>query len=109
MGNKEHLYAVIYLEDNYTLEYKEFTESNIFDAIDTSFSIVYEDSSSLEEYMDELGSRRSDYEDEDDIDGYVMWAEDTISNINDFDRFIVLIDKSEHRSILGDCDPIFLK
>lgn len=110
MDNKEHLYAVIYLENNYTLEYAEFDESNVFDAIDTAFSIVYEDSDNLEEYMDELRSRRDDYEENDDVDGYIMWAEDTISSINDdYNQFLTLIDKSEHKPILGDCNPVFVK
>ena len=110
MGNKEHLYAVIYLENNYALEYAEFDESNIFEAIDTAFSIVYKDSDDLEEYMDELRSRRDDYEENDDVDGYIMWAEDTISSINDdYSQFLTLIDKSEHKSILGDCNPVLVK
>ena len=110
MDNKEHLYAVIYFENNYDLEYTEFRESNVFDAIDTAFSIVYENSSDLEDYMDELRSNRDDYEENDDIDGYTMWAEDTISSIDDdYSQFLVLIDKSEHKPILGDCDPVFLK
>ena len=109
MDNNEHLYAVIYLENNYDLKYTEFAESNIFDAIDTAFSIVYEKSGDLEDYMDELRSNRDDYEENDDTDGYIMWAEDTISSIDDYNQFLVLVDKSEHKPILGDCDPVFLK
>lgn len=102
-------YAVIYLENNYSLRYSEFEADSIYDAVDNAFELVYREADQYESIMDDLAENREWYESDDQPQGYVDYANDLIGQIDDYSELITLINKDDHEAIIGECDPFFLK
>lgn len=102
-------YAVIYLENSYSLRYSEFDADSVYDAVDNAFEIAYGEAAQYDEIMDDLAENREWYESDDHPQGYVNYANDLIGQIDDYTELITLIDKDDHEAIIGECDPFFLK
>lgn len=102
-------YAVIYLENSYSLRYSEFDADNVYDAVDNAFEIAYREAVQYDEIMDDLAENRGWYENDDRPQGYVNYANDLIGQIDDYSELITLINKDDHEAVIGECDPFFLK
>ena len=102
-------YAVIYLENSYSLRYSEFDADSVYDAVDYAFEIAYREAVQYDEIMDDLAENREQYESDDRPQGYADYANNLIGYIDDYYELITLIDKDDHKAIIGECDPFFLK
>ena len=102
-------YAVIYLENSYSLRYSEFDADNVYDAVDNAFEIAYREAVQYDEIMDDLAENRERYESDDRPQGYADYANNLIGYIDDYYELITLIDKDDHEAIIGECDPFFIK
>ena len=102
-------YAVIYLENSYSLRYSEFDADSVYDAVDNAFEIAYREAVQYDEIMDDLAENRERYESDDRPQGYADYANNLIGYIDDYYELITLIDKDDHNAIIGECDPFFLK
>ena len=51
-------YAVIYLENGYSLRYSEFDADSVYDAVDNAFEIAYREAVQYDEIMDDLAENR---------------------------------------------------
>lgn len=102
-------YAVIYLENSYSLRYSEFDADSVYDAVDNAFEIAYREAVQYDEVMDDLAENRGWYESDDRPQGYVNYANDLIGQIDDYSELVTLINKDDHEAIIGECDPFFLK
>ena len=102
-------YAVIYLENSYSLRYSEFDADSVYDAVDNAFEIAYREAVQYDEIMDDLAENRERYESDDRPQGYADYANNLIGYIDDYFELVTLIDKDDHEAIIGECDPFFLK
>ena len=94
-------YAVIYLENSYSLRYSEFDADSVYDAVDNAFEIAYREAVQYDEIMDDLAENRERYESDDRPQGYADYANNLIGYIDDYYELITLVDKDDHEAIIG--------